>query len=154
MLRRMNWVNIQKHTRVSLAEGIRVHRNHRVVTLGVHTGEVVSGSAGREHEGCFWVSSRNCTLYGNIAGRESWCWMPKTLISFGLYIASKADVFKKCGWVLKTFLGEAPRWLNCWVSGFGSGGDPRVLGLDPTSGSSQGVCFSLCLCLCLSVSHE
>ena len=50
----------------------------------------------------------------------------------------------------------APGWLNGWVSAFGSGHDPWVLGSSPASGSPQGACFSLCLCLCLSlcVSYE
>ena len=48
----------------------------------------------------------------------------------------------------------APGWLSIWASAFGSGRDPRVLGLSPTLGSLQEACFSLCLCLCLSLSHE
>ena len=44
-----------------------------------------------------------------------------------------------------------PGWLSYWVSAFGSGRYPGVLGSSPTSGSPRGVCFSLCLCLCLSV---
>ena len=39
-----------------------------------------------------------------------------------------------------------------WTSAFGSGRDPGVLGLSPTSGFLRGACISLCLCLCLSVS--
>ena len=46
--------------------------------------------------------------------------------------------------------------LSGWASTFGSGHDPRLLGLSPSSSSLQGVCFLLCLCLCLSpcVSHK
>ena len=46
--------------------------------------------------------------------------------------------------------GGTPGWLSSWVSAFGSGHDLRVLGLIPSSGSLQEVCFS-CLCLPLSV---
>ena len=46
----------------------------------------------------------------------------------------------------------APGWLSGWVSAFGSGHDPRVPGLSPTSGSLWGAC--LCLSLSLCVSHE
>ena len=35
---------------------------------------------------------------------------------------------------------------------FDSGHDPRVLGLNPVSGSPEGAYFSLCLSLCLSLS--
>ena len=45
-----------------------------------------------------------------------------------------------------------PGWLSGWVSDFGSGYDPGVLGSSPTSGSRHGACFSLFLCLCLSLS--
>ena len=47
-------------------------------------------------------------------------------------------------------------WLSGWASAFGPGHDPRVLGLNPASGSPQGTRFSFCLCFCLSlcVSHE
>ena len=50
----------------------------------------------------------------------------------------------------------APGWLSGWASAFGSGRDPKVLGLSPTLGSLRGACFSLCLSLCLTlcVSHE
>ena len=48
-------------------------------------------------------------------------------------------------------LSGMPEWLSVWLSAFGSGHDPRVLGSSPTSGSPWGVYFSLCLCLCLSV---
>ena len=41
-----------------------------------------------------------------------------------------------------------------WLSIFGSGHDPGVLGSRSASGSLQGTCFSLYLCVCLSVSHE
>ena len=49
----------------------------------------------------------------------------------------------------------APGWLSGWVSPFGSGRDPGVLGSSPISGSPQGACFSFCLCflplsVCLS----
>ena len=37
---------------------------------------------------------------------------------------------------------EAPGWLSGWASAFHSGHDPRVLGWSPTSGSTQGACFS------------
>ena len=38
-----------------------------------------------------------------------------------------------------------------WASAFSSGHYPGVLGSSPTSGSSQGACFSFCLYLCLSL---
>ena len=44
-----------------------------------------------------------------------------------------------------------PGWLSGWASAFSSGRDPGVLGLSPTSCSSQEPCFSLCLCLCFSL---
>ena len=40
-------------------------------------------------------------------------------------------------------------WVAQWLSTVGSGHDPEVLGLSPTSGSLQGTCYSLCLCLSL-----
>ena len=47
-------------------------------------------------------------------------------------------------------------WLSGWASAFGSGHDPRVLGLSPPLDSLWGARFSLCLCFCFSlyVSHE
>ena len=49
---------------------------------------------------------------------------------------------------------ETSRWVRDWVSSFGSGHDPRVLGLSLALGSLWGACFSLCLCLCLSLSLD
>ena len=40
-----------------------------------------------------------------------------------------------------------PGWLSGWVSAFGSGRDPEILGSCPTSGFLLGACFSLSLCL-------
>ena len=51
----------------------------------------------------------------------------------------------------KTTLG-IPGWPSGLVPAFGPGRDPGDLGLNPTSGSLHGACFSLCLCLCLSLS--
>ena len=45
-----------------------------------------------------------------------------------------------------------PGWLSGLVPAFSPGRDPGVPGLNPTSGSLHGTCFSLCLCLCLSLS--
>ena len=49
-----------------------------------------------------------------------------------------------------------PGWLSGWASAFGSGRDPGVPGLSPTSDSLHEACFSLCPCLCLSlcVTHD
>ena len=45
-----------------------------------------------------------------------------------------------------------PGWLSGLTPAFGPGCDPGVPGLNPTSGSLHGACFSLYLRLCLSLS--
>ena len=52
------------------------------------------------------------------------------------------SLLKNCNW-------GTPGWLSSWAYAFGSGRDPRVPGLSPTSGSLHGACFSLCLCVSL-----
>ena len=68
-----------------------------------------------------------------------------------LWSKSHAWFFHVGFWIENTPPGT-PGWLSNWVSAFGSGHDPGVLGLSPASGCLWGVHFSLCLCLCLSVS--
>ena len=79
-------------------------------------------------------------------------------------IIQKSIASNYCSTVLKVsprfYLGIAEMrgtwWLSGWASAFGSACDSRVLGLSPTSASSWGACFSLCLCLHLTlcVSYE
>ena len=51
-----------------------------------------------------------------------------------------------------------PGWLGGWASAFGSGRDPGVLGLSPTSGSPRGTRFSFCIyvsaSLCVSLVNK
>ena len=90
-------------------------------------------------------------------------WIPTLSIYFSLRVTAATSlvnpffIHQPSFDLLKvTELLGVPGWLSGWVSAFGSGYDPRILGWSPTLGSLQGSCFSLCLCLHLSlcVSHE
>ena len=75
--------------------------------------------------------------------------MSRSLRNEGGY-RGRSDTKVVC-FVTKTIQRDA--WVaQRLMSAFGSGSDPRVLGLSPTWGSLHGARFSLCLSLCLSLS--
>ena len=113
-------------------KGKTIGTKKRSVVVRAWEGLIIKG----QHKGVFWD-------YRTVLNLDSGG-------GYVLYLSKFIEVFAKESkfW--------APGWLSGWAPAFGSGHDPRVLGLGPASGSLQGACFSLCLCLCFSlcVSHE
>ena len=108
---------------------------------------------GYEFKEVIWF--RNC-LFFLLAWWFKFCiflyFLDMSLISRSVFSIVSVKNSLNTNLIYKAILQGMPGWLSGWVSTFGSGYDPGVLGLSPASGSLQGACFSLCLCLsvCLS----
>ena len=68
-------------------------------------------------------------LYLNRKGRGTWLAQCVEHVTPDLEVVSSSPILG-----LEVTLKSLGRWLRCWVSAFGSGHDPSVLGLSPTSG--------------------